>query len=331
LHKQTTIKQRLQQVEAQIQQLREDFRHSTAEIRARRQAYYALHGALRTSLAEIDARHAAARGECEREIRALEDRELDGLDEIGWQMQKSATTTTQKLNQSHVDEQAELAQMLTQMRESFITDYLRQHRVDEATVEGIGPKLKERLKEAGIVSAADISRRIREIEGIGESKACQLEDWATLNGWQGETLAPKVLPPLVRGAILSKYESIRQSLTAQQESAERRLALRRKNTSDDFAARRATVDKNSICLDELHDREYAKACSQFERDRQRLSAEFHEMWPAAANTLEQFKASRRKLAMNFNSVWGDLLRVQKQQAQLAALTLMAYLKRMAGM
>jgi predicted flap endonuclease-1-like 5' DNA nuclease len=329
--KQSTLKQRLVQIEAQIQQLREDFRHATAEIRARRQAYSALHGDLRNSLAEIDARHAAARGECEREIRALEDRELDTLDEIGWQMQRSATATTQKLNQSHVDEQAELAASLAQLREKFVIDYQRQHLLDEATIEGIGPKLKERLRGAGITSAADISRRIREIEGIGQSKARQLEDWATLHGWQGETLAPKVLPPLVRGAILTKYESLRSSLSAQQESAERRLELRRKNTSADFAARRATVDRNSICLDELHDREYAKACSQFERDRQRLFAEFNELWPAAAINLAQFKTSRRKLAMNLNSACGDLLRVQKHQAQLAALTFVAYLKRMAGM
>ena len=140
-----------------------------------------------------------------------------------------------------------------------------------------------------------------------------------------------MLPPLIRGAILSKYESLRQTLAAQRESTERRLAQRRKNTSDDYAAKRAIVDKNSIQLDDLHDREYARACSQFERDRQRLSAEFNELWPTAATNLEQFKASRRKLAITLNSVWGDLLRVQKQQAQLAALTFMAYVRRMAGM
>ena len=98
-----------------------------------------------------------------------------------------------------------------------------------------------------------------------------------------------------------------------------------------WTARRAAVDKSSIGLDELHDREYAKACSQFERETQRLLAEFNELWPVAASNLEQFKTSRRKIAMSLNSVGGDLLRVQKQQAQLAALTFVAYLKRMAGM
>jgi hypothetical protein len=84
-------------------------------------------------------------------------------------------------------------------------------------------------------------------------------------------------------------------------------------------------------MDDLHDREYATACSDFERDRQRLSVEFNDLWPAAAASLEQFKANRRKLSMNLNSAWGDLLRVQKQQAQLAALTFAAYLKRVAGL
>jgi hypothetical protein len=34
--------------------------------------------------------------------------------------------------------------------------------------------------------------------------------------------------------------------------------------------------------------------------------------------------------MNLNSAWGDVLRLQKQQAQLAALTFAAYVKRMAA-
>ena len=34
----------------------------------------------------------------------LEDCELDALDEIGWQMQQLAATTSQKLNQSHAME-----------------------------------------------------------------------------------------------------------------------------------------------------------------------------------------------------------------------------------
>ncbi len=41
--KHKTIKKRLEQVEAQMQQLRDDFRHATAEVRSRRKAYYALH------------------------------------------------------------------------------------------------------------------------------------------------------------------------------------------------------------------------------------------------------------------------------------------------
>ncbi|HEY2252674.1 MAG TPA: hypothetical protein VGH74_16485, partial [Planctomycetaceae bacterium] len=231
VQKQIAFKQHLQQVEAQVEQLRDEYRNSTAEIRSRRQTYYALHSALRSSLAEIDARHVTGRAECEREIRELEDRELDALDEIGWQMQKVAAATTQKLNQSHVDEQAELAGTLTQMREKFIADYLRQHMLEGAAIEGIGPKLKERLQAAGILSAADISQQIRYIEGIGESKARQLEDWAELHGRQGEALAPTELPPLVRDQVLSKYESLRQTWAVQQESAERRLALRRKNAS----------------------------------------------------------------------------------------------------
>jgi hypothetical protein len=92
-----------------------------------------------------------------------------------------------------------------------------------------------------------------------------------------------------------------------------------------------TVDRESLRADELHDREYALACRQFEHDRQRLSAEFNALWPAAAAELETYRTNRRKLVSSLLSARGDLLRAQRQLAQLAALTFARYLKRMTGM
>ncbi len=332
IEKQVGVRQRLAQVEGQWQQLHEDFRHATAEIRLRRQSYYALHGTLRNSLARIDARHAAAREECEREIRELEDRELDALDEIAWQLRQTTNTATQRINQSFLEEQAELEQTLTTMRQRFVVEYLRQHRLADASIDGVGPKLKERLLSAGIETAADIDpQRIRTVDGIGEAKARDLEDWAKLHRSQAETLVPKSLSPLVRGPILMKHQSLRDEQTARKQSSERNLALRRQKISDEFASRRAAADQRSIRDDEQHDRDYAAACAQFERDRQKLHAEFNSLWPAASSDLEQFRSSRRKLAITLQSVRGDLLRIHRQQAQLAALTFARYLARMSGL
>jgi DNA-binding helix-hairpin-helix protein with protein kinase domain len=218
------------------------------------------------------------------------------------------------------------------LRQNVVTDYLRQRRIDDANIQGIGMKLRERLAAAGIVTAADVDRqRIRSIEGIGDAKARELEDWATLHRWQAEALAPTALPALVRGSILAKFQALRDSLAASRESAERKCFARREKITSDSALRQAAVDRQSTLIDEQHDREYSAACQQFERDRQRLLSEFNHLWPAASAEKEVYRANRRKLETALLSARGDLLRVQKQIAQLAALTFARYFRRMAGM
>jgi hypothetical protein len=330
--RQLASRQRLSQVEGQLAQLREDFHHATAVIRERRRDYNAVESRMRSTLAAIDGRHANARADCERQMRNLDEQELDALDEVDYQLQQTLGALTRRLNVSHTEEQSELAQTLAQMRQNVITDYLRQRLIDDASIPGIGTKLKERLAAAGIVTAADVvPQRIRAIEGIGDAKARELEDWATLHRWQAEALAPTTLPTLVRGSNLAKYQALRDSLAASRESAERKCFARREKITADSAARQTAVDKQGTLIDEQHDREYAAACQQFERDRQRLLADFNQLWPAASAEKETYRANRRKLETALLSARGDLLRVQKQLAQLALLTYARYFRRMVGM
>jgi hypothetical protein len=324
-------KARFLAVDAQARQLREDLQQATTEIRLRRHEYYALQGRMRGALAEIDYRHATERAACEKQLRNLEERELDGLDDVDWQLQQLVGALSQRINLSHSDEQAELAQTLAQMRQNSITDYLRQRPIADANLQGIGVKLKERLHASGIVTAADVEpQRVRAVEGIGDAKARELEDWATLHRWQAEALAPSALPALAKGAIVMRFDSLRDSIAASREAAELKSAARREKITDKYAAMEEAVDQRSQRIDDEHDREYAATCQQFERDRQRLLAEFHRLWPAASAELENFRAQRRKLETSLFSTRGDLLRIQRQLAQLAALTFARYLKRMAG-
>src|SRR5262249_30302777 len=113
--RQTSIRQRLSQVEGQLAQLREDFHHATAVIRERRRDYNALESRMRSTLAAIDGRHANARADCERQMRNLDEQELDALDEVDYQLQQTLGALTRRLNVSHTDEQSELAQTLAQL------------------------------------------------------------------------------------------------------------------------------------------------------------------------------------------------------------------------
>jgi hypothetical protein len=135
----------------------------------------------------------------------------------------------------------------------------------------------------------------------------------------------------VRGAILAKYQALRDSIAASRENAERKCIARRDKIAGDSSARQDAIDKKSALLDAQHDREYAAACQQFERDRQRLLGEFNQLWPAASAERERYRVNRRKLETNLLSARGELLRVQKQLSQLAALTFLRYFRRMTGM
>ncbi len=251
---------------------------------------------------------------------------------MDWQQQQLLSALAQRINLSHSDEQTELAQTLAQMRQNSIAEYLRQRPIDEANLPGIGVKLKERLQAAGIITAADVEgQRIRAVEGIGDGKARQIEDWATLHRWQAEALAPASLPALVKGSIVLKFEALRASIVASRETAERKSGARRETITDKYGALQDAIDQRSQRIDEEHDREYAATCQQFERDRQRLLVEFNALWPAASLELEKYRSQRRKLETGLFSARGDLLRIQKQLGQLAALTFVRYLKRMAGM
>src|SRR5262249_16335023 len=160
---------------------------------------------------------------------------------------------------------------LAQLRLNVVTDSLRQRHIDDANIPGIGTKLKERLAAAGIVTAAAVNaQRIRAIEGIGDAKARELEDWATLHPCQAQAV-PRPPPPAApsRGVPPGTKRGARSfPPAASQKPAKQRSSARREKITIDSAARQAAVDKQSTLIDEQHDREYAAACQQFERDRQ---------------------------------------------------------------
>lgn len=73
---------------------------------------------------------------------------------------------------------SDLARALAEQKAQLLRGYLAQHVVGAGVVDGIGPELAERLRAAGISSAADAERwRVSNVRGIGEKKARALDRW----------------------------------------------------------------------------------------------------------------------------------------------------------
>jgi DNA-binding helix-hairpin-helix protein with protein kinase domain len=105
--------------------------------------------------------------------------------------------------------------------------FLRAQTVRQATLSGIGPRLKDQLAAKGVVTAADVDARIYSVKGIGEAKAQALKGWRYGVEWRANQAAPSALPDHEITRISSKYASriqaieMRISLSGDQQSKQR--------------------------------------------------------------------------------------------------------------
>ena len=112
-------------------------------------------------------------------------------------------------------EATELAATLAGQQNQSVTTYLKGYRIDDASIAGIGPRFKTRLRMAGILSAADVDYRIRTINGIGTARASALAVWHQTLKSRAQQEMPRALSPSEIGAIRGKYSAQRQTLQAQ--------------------------------------------------------------------------------------------------------------------
>ncbi len=187
-------------------------------------------------------RHDAAERQRERRLHDLERRHKARLDAIDTrrrsldQKESLAVVDRQRQGQAQLDslrlkgqslghqQDAELAQALAGLREWYVRGKLEQASMRSFRGPGIGDRLKERLRWAGVKSAADVTlNKVRSVEGIGYARGQALLAWrAQLERSAGES-APRSLPQDVQNTIGSKYTSLRQAIEKQMDIVEHRL------------------------------------------------------------------------------------------------------------
>lgn len=108
--------------------------------------------------------------------------------------------------QFSVNKKNEEASELGRIQKSHIVNGLKNSRLVDAKIRGIGPALKKRLNEHGIYSAYDISTTtIQNISGFGQAKMQQLLNWrVTVEGLLNRT-KPTILPVDISKRINNYY------------------------------------------------------------------------------------------------------------------------------
>ena len=183
--------------------------------------------------AELEPPRATCRREMER-IRVAREKtskhQLAGLQRIQSTVGTDLTRVKRELADLALNESSEMAAALAAKQKQHIASALSAASIDRADIPGIKEALKERLKAAGIYSAAEADRILYyKVEGIGDKKSAALLSWRAAVDARARATAPTVLPAHESRAIQVRYAK-------QQSDLETTLALLNDQNANEVAA-----------------------------------------------------------------------------------------------
>ena len=120
-------------------------------------------------------------------------------------------------------ETSELSNTLRQMQDTARIAHLQTRLIDDATIPGVGPALKARLRYSGIRTAADVEYwRVSRIDGIGTNKANALVNWR--DHIASYARIPTSLSQNEVTTIKAKYQTQKQQMELQRTSLQQLLS-----------------------------------------------------------------------------------------------------------
>ena len=129
----------------------------------------------------------------------------------------------QAIATNQTKEYQEIESNLQKIQNEYIENGLKAAKIEGGNISGVGPKLREKLKENRINSAADIGLHIQNLEGFGNAKVQALMNWKGVILSQLETTKPNALPDLQLSEIQQKYKRQRDNLIKTRESHQLKL------------------------------------------------------------------------------------------------------------
>ncbi len=148
------------------------------------------------------------------------------------------------INSLATAEANEISEVTRALQNDHVSNYLRRQKIADATIGGIGPKLKERLYSYGIYSAMEINQfAVSGIPGFGPSKAQSLYDWRAMQHTMAQQSMPKGPDPNQISDIRSKYLQQRQALERDRKIENERLQAAEQVVRNECNASRRKLDQ----------------------------------------------------------------------------------------
>lgn len=218
--------------------------------------------------------------------------------------------------------------LLEERRRRFVAEFLHRQKIEKALITGIGPAVKERLKEHGIVRVTDITaERLAGIPGIGATRADLLLTWrqrVESLAWQG---APTRLDRNDERAVHRHHARLHDQLHKERDRLERKLAKQLTAVHDKAACQTTRLAEEEAKLEDRHRRQVAEI-----RKRQRerttvLLAERNEIDRQAETFLAEIEQMGSGLARRQQQLDAEQSALNALLAQRETLHFRTYLRR----
>ena len=131
--------------------------------------------------------------------------------------------------------------------------HLRQHRIEDAAIEDIGPARKAKLQARGLNTALDMTHTaIEAIPGFGPGLTKSLMDWRRIVEASFIFITSQAISPHEMQGLDAKYDSRRSQIQSQLSRGENEL---KKIAQDAALELGKALDQIKTCLTRLHQAE----------------------------------------------------------------------------
>ena len=142
-------------------------------------------------------------------------------------------------------EASETTKALKTLQDGHVRHHLLSEKVHLATIPGVGPHLKNLLRQHGITSAQEVDRRkLLTIPGFGQTRVTSVAVWADGVRRRAQATMPKGLPSSDAQAIRVRHEGRRRTLTTALQTAEAQQRNEEQAVRPKYAPMRQDFDRS---------------------------------------------------------------------------------------
>ncbi|HWQ68392.1 MAG TPA: hypothetical protein VN494_00325 [Patescibacteria group bacterium] len=276
----------------------------------------------------VEASVRAALSAADQRWNAIRQMEAQSLQKIQNDLGTRISSMQNELRTLTQGEAVEIANRLHALQVSHIQGHLSYHRIETASIPGVGAAFKARLSVSGFRTAADVNyHAVQRVQGIKHSRAAAIEAWRATIEADAKRTMPTSLPAAELASIRANYQGRQRQMEQDIAVAEPRRRAEESAVRARSQAERAPIEKERTELDERKRREIEAIRSRYRpqyavipEELRKLTAAIHTKMSTADQRIQQITA--KVGTMHFQKE-----KVRREAKRVAHINFPNYLKR----